>query len=87
MAAASEQLSRLFEQTYVFQCYQPTYSSGHYAFMFASRTRLGTAKVGLARGHPSTHRRGHPSLHIPSPAAQGGFSLWARGRWPEGTRL
>ena len=38
MAAASEQLSRLFEHTYVFQCYQPTYSSGHYAFMFASRT-------------------------------------------------
>jgi len=38
LAAASEQLSRLFEHTYVFQCYQPTYSSGHYAFMFASRT-------------------------------------------------
>ena len=56
LAAASEQLSRLFEHTYVFQCYQPTYSSGHYAFMFASRTPPGTAKVALARGHPPTHR-------------------------------
>jgi spermidine synthase len=45
VAAASEQLSRLFEHTYLFQCYQPTYSSGHYAFMFAS-----------GRVHPYKHR-------------------------------
>lgn len=53
MAAASEQLSRLFEHTYVFQCYQPTYSSGHYAFMFASRTRLRRARAARLLAIPS----------------------------------
>ena len=37
LAAAAEQVSHLFEHTYVFQCYLPTSSSGHYAFMFASQ--------------------------------------------------
>lgn len=38
VAQASELMSRLFKHAYVFQDYQPTYSSGHYAFMFASDT-------------------------------------------------
>lgn len=38
VAAASEQMSRLFKHAYVFQVYQPTYASGHYSFMFASDT-------------------------------------------------
>ena len=38
VAAASEQMSRLFRHSYIFQCYQPTYASGHYAFMFASNS-------------------------------------------------
>jgi spermidine synthase len=38
VASASEQMSRLFKNAYVFQCYQPTYASGHYSFMFASDT-------------------------------------------------
>ena len=63
LAAASEQLSRLFEHTYVFQCYQPTYSSGHYAFMFASRTRLSRTRAArLAAIHP----RGLGVTHQPS---------------------
>mmetsp|Transcript_41583 Transcript_41583/g.110415 ORF Transcript_41583/g.110415 Transcript_41583/m.110415 type:complete len:380 (+) Transcript_41583:55-1194(+) len=36
VATASEQMSRLFRNAFVFQVYQPTYASGHYAFMFAS---------------------------------------------------
>jgi hypothetical protein len=73
LAAASEQLSRLFEHTYVFQCYQPTYSSGHYAFMFASRTRLSRTRAarlaaihprGLGVTHqPSTRRSTHGATH------------------------
>lgn len=38
VAGASEQMSGLFRHAYVFQLYQPTYSSGHYSFMFASDT-------------------------------------------------
>ena len=36
VAAASEQMSRLFTNSYIFQLYQPTYASGHYSFMLAS---------------------------------------------------
>ncbi|KAL1529872.1 hypothetical protein AB1Y20_000802 [Prymnesium parvum] len=36
VATASEQMSRLFRNAYIFQVYQPTYASGHYSFMFAS---------------------------------------------------
>lgn len=36
VAAASEQMSRLFAHAHIFQVYQPTYASGHYAFMLAS---------------------------------------------------
>lgn len=75
LAAASEQLSRLFEHTYVFQCYQPTYSSGHYAFMFASRTRRGRAEAAQPRGHPPTRPPTVPQAH---PLAQGGPSLGPR---------
>jgi spermidine synthase len=38
VAAASEMMSRMFRNAFIFQCYQPTYSSGHYSFMFASDT-------------------------------------------------
>ena len=38
VAAASEQMSRLFRHPYIFQLYVPTYASGHYAFMMASDT-------------------------------------------------
>ena len=36
VAAASEQMARLFRHSYIFQLYQPTYASGHYSFMLAS---------------------------------------------------
>ena len=36
VASASEQMSRLFRHAFIYQAYQPTYASGHYAFMFAS---------------------------------------------------
>jgi len=96
LAAASEQLSRLFEHTYVFQCYQPTYSSGHYAFMFASRTRLSRTRAArLAAIHPrglgvthqpsarrSTHGATHP-LHRPTRSTgPPARSLRAAPLWP-----
>ena len=36
VAAASQQMSQLFGHAYIFQCYQPTYASGHYSFMVPS---------------------------------------------------
>jgi hypothetical protein len=36
VASASEQMARLFRHAHIFQLYQPTYASGHYAFMLAS---------------------------------------------------
>jgi len=83
LAAASEQLSRLFEHTYVFQCYQPTYSSGHYAFMFASRTRHGRAEAARPRGHPPMRPPTVSQAITPSHRAA---PLWAREQYPSPQR-
>jgi len=66
VATASEQMSRLFRNAFVFQVYQPTYASGHYAFMFASDEVHPFLTKVRAAAHTAARARARGALRRPS---------------------